>query len=426
MDREVKRIHSAGKATSAKVYQQFFRVELDSNADTCCVGEGVMIVNATDRYVTATPFVKSLGTIKKVPIVTAAVAYDDPRSGKVVVLVIHQALYFPEMQRCLLCPMQLRLNDVVINERPKFLTSHPTEQDHAIVVEDLLICLSIKKVASYFDARTPTKKEYDECDRIELTYPFPEWCPHDPKFAEEEANRTDDDGCVRSVRNNRNVSQVTHDEGDLLTGFNGWEAVGDEQSSISGINSHKFKLTSDVLVKNWGIGKALAERTIEATTQLRVRTVANPSVERRWPTGDRPLRYRRLDHPVYHDTMYSKVKSLRGNTCCEIYVTSFGWSRVFPMKTESEVHETLDLFLGRYGVPETLISDGAKAYIGGEFKKKAKQAGIFCKLTDPYSPWQNCAESEIREVKRLVTRWQVRSKSPRRLWDHAVELASVV
>ena len=148
MDREVNRISSTGKGSNAEVNQQFFRVELDSNADTCCVGDGVMIVNATDRYVTATPFVKSLGSIKKVPIVTAAVAYDDPRSGKVVVLIIHQALYFSEMQRCLLCPMQLRLNDVVINERPKFLTMHPTELDHAIVVDDLLICLSLNKVVS--------------------------------------------------------------------------------------------------------------------------------------------------------------------------------------------------------------------------------------------------------------------------------------
>jgi transposase InsO family protein len=64
----------------------------------------------------------------------------------------------------------------------------------------------------------------------------------------------------------------------------------------------------------------------------------------------------------------------------------------------------LDLFLGRYGVPEALISDGAKAYTGGEFRKKAKQAGIICKLTDPYSPLQNRSESEIREVKRLATR----------------------
>ena len=123
--------------------------------------------------------------------------------------------------------------------------------------------------------------------------------------------------------------------------------------------------------------------------------------------------------------MCSKVKSICVNTCCEVYVTSFGWSRVFPMKKESDVHESLDLFLSRYGVPELLISDGAKAYVGGEFKKKAKQAGIFCKLTDPYSPWQNSAESEIREIKRLVARWHVRSRSSRRLWDHAVELASI-
>jgi hypothetical protein len=65
----------------------------------------------------------------------------------------------------------------------------------------------------------------------------------------------------------------------------------------------------------------------------------------------------------------------------------FGWSRSFPVQKESEVNETLDLFLSRYGVPESLISDGAKAHTGDEYCKKAKQAGIFCKVTDPYSPW---------------------------------------
>jgi hypothetical protein len=118
-----------------------------------------MIVNATDRYVNASPFVKSLGTIKRVPIVSAAVAYDDPRSGKVFILIIHQALHFPEMKRCLLCPMQVRLNNVVINERPKFLTTNPTEKDHTIVANDLL---KVNNVASYFEARTPTKKDVKE------------------------------------------------------------------------------------------------------------------------------------------------------------------------------------------------------------------------------------------------------------------------
>ena len=138
----------------------------------------------------------------------------------------------------------------------------------------------------------------------------------------------------------------------------------------------------------------------------------HPNVERRWPTGDRPLRYRKLDHAVYHDNLKANVPSLRGNKCSEIYATDFGWSRNFPLKKESDVHESLDLFLSRYGIPEALISDGANAYTGGNFKAKAKEAGIFCKLTDPYSPWQNRAEGEIREVKRLAGRWMVRSGSP--------------
>ena len=394
-----------------------FRVELDSNADTCCVGGGVMIINETDRFVSASGFASSLGTIKKVPIVSAAIAYDDPRSGDVYILILHQALHFPELSRCLLCPMQLRLNDVVVNERPKFLTHKPTEDDHALRVEELLIPLDIHKVASYFSGRKPTKKEYEECTRIELTYPYPEWAPHDPIYAEEESKCKDDEGYVTDFRRVESLNTV-FDENEFITRIN--------ELSISSVSSEKFKLTPDVLCQNWGIGRVIAERTMNATTQLRVRTVSHPTVERRWPTGDRPLRYRRLNHNVFHDTFHSTVPSLRGYKCCEIYATDFGWSRVFPMKKESDVHETLDLFLNRYGIPEALISDGAKSYIGGDFKKKARQAGVFCKLTDPYSPWQNRAESEIREVKRLATRWQIKSKSPRRLWDHAVELASIV
>jgi hypothetical protein len=155
-----------------------FRLQLDSNADTCCVGGGVMIINQTDRQVGVTPFIKSLGSVQKVPIITAAIAYDDPRSGKVYILVIHQALNFPEMKQCLLCPMQMRLNDVVLNERTKFLTTHPTDSDHAIILEDLTISLDIFNVASFFHGRTPTRKEYDECKRIALTYPSPEWSPN--------------------------------------------------------------------------------------------------------------------------------------------------------------------------------------------------------------------------------------------------------
>jgi hypothetical protein len=71
-----------------------FRVELDSNADTYFVGGGVMVVSKTDCQISVTPFIKSFGTLQKVPIITAAIAYDDPKAGKVFTLIIHQALFF--------------------------------------------------------------------------------------------------------------------------------------------------------------------------------------------------------------------------------------------------------------------------------------------------------------------------------------------
>ena len=136
----------------------WFRMELDSHADTCCVGRGVMIVNETHRMVNVTPFLQSLGTVSQVPIVSAAVAYDDPRSGEVFILIFHQVLYFKNMNHCLICPMQLRLNDVVINEQPKFLVDRPNEKDHAIIAENLLIPLELNGVTSFFPARKPTRR----------------------------------------------------------------------------------------------------------------------------------------------------------------------------------------------------------------------------------------------------------------------------
>ena len=79
----------------------WFKVELDSHADTCCVGGDVIVVNETLKTVKVSPFLQSLGTVNKVPIVSAAMAYDDPRSGKVFILIVHQALHFKELKHCL-------------------------------------------------------------------------------------------------------------------------------------------------------------------------------------------------------------------------------------------------------------------------------------------------------------------------------------
>jgi hypothetical protein len=83
--------------------------------------------------------------------------------------------------------MQMRLNDVVLDERPKFLTKHATDKDHALVQVDLTIALEIHKLSSFFHWRTPTQGDYNKCDRIELTCSFPEWSPITKLYDEEES-----------------------------------------------------------------------------------------------------------------------------------------------------------------------------------------------------------------------------------------------
>ena len=259
-----------------------FRVDLDSHADTCCVGNGVLIVNQTERTVRVTPFLKSLGSVNKVPIVTAAIAYDDPKTGEVFVLVVHQAMHFSEMNNCLLSPMQLRLNDVKVNERPKFLMAKPTEKDHAIIAGELLIPLDLHGITSFFHGRRPTMKEYEECERIELTYPDPQWSPHDGVYAEEEALQQDLDGTDRV--NYRRIWAIHDEENferDLSEGLR-VASLTSQDLEIAALSSDnpRYKLTPEALSKTWGVGITVATRTLEATTQRAVRTVVNPSVER--------------------------------------------------------------------------------------------------------------------------------------------------
>ena len=80
---------------------------------------------------------KSKGTFAiNLKTVSGALAYDNPTSGKTVIIVIHQAIYVPTMDYNLICQMQVRMNDVKLDDKPKFLTEDPTNESHAISCED--------------------------------------------------------------------------------------------------------------------------------------------------------------------------------------------------------------------------------------------------------------------------------------------------
>jgi hypothetical protein len=184
-------------AAVATPAEDLFRFNLDSHTDSCHVGNGVWLWIKTEQV---TPFLKSFGSVHKVPIVTGAITYDHPKTGEMSILLVHQDLQFPEMNNCLLSPMQLWLNDVEVNKLPTLLTVAPTSKDYAITADELLILLELHSLTSFFNGRKPTMKEYEECARTKLMYPHPHWSQHDEMFAEEEALQNKFDDEPRSIR----------------------------------------------------------------------------------------------------------------------------------------------------------------------------------------------------------------------------------
>lgn len=145
---------------------------------------------------------------KPYSIVSAAVAYDDPETGEAHILVINQAISMPHIAHNLLCPMQMRLNDVEVNDKPKFLERTPTDKSHAIVVkngygDEVVIPLKLKGVTSYFETRKPTKWEYQQAEAngelIHLTNADLPWDPHCDEYSSQEDALLDHNGKLKEI-----------------------------------------------------------------------------------------------------------------------------------------------------------------------------------------------------------------------------------
>ena len=73
-----------------------------------------------------------------------------------------------------------------------------------------------------------------------------------------------------------------------------------------------------------------------------------------------------------------------------------------------------------------MIMDGSKEQNLGDFARKLRDAGCHRKQIDPHSPWMNLCEGEICELKRGSTRKILKRNVPKKLWDHCLELESII
>jgi hypothetical protein len=114
----VRRIISQQQSTnSTNANPSTCSAELDSHADTCGVGNTTYVLEYSNRTVDVGAFSQHFQALEDIPIVKAAVAYDDPLTGETFILIIGQALYFGDkVQDIHLNSNQLCANGMIVDD----------------------------------------------------------------------------------------------------------------------------------------------------------------------------------------------------------------------------------------------------------------------------------------------------------------------
>ncbi len=148
---------------------------------------------------------ESLGS-KTYQTVSSVVAYNDPaQTGGMLHLIINQAIHIPHLDHHLLCPMQCRVNDVIINNLPKFLAADPTDQTHALTLTNpnnplqlVILPLILKGVTLVLNVRSKTINEFNSHDhmRLHLTSETLTWDPMTDLYEKQENAMMDYSGNI--------------------------------------------------------------------------------------------------------------------------------------------------------------------------------------------------------------------------------------
>ena len=97
------------------------------------------------------------------------------------------------------------------------------------------------------------------------------------------------------------------------------------------------------------------------------------------------------------------------------------------MKSKADAWNPLNDFCTQYGVPNPLVSDNAgQETESHDWKQVIKKFLIEQRTTEPHSPWQDKAESEIKELKKHHRRTMNLRRVPEVLWDYSMEYASSI
>ena len=145
-------------------------------------------------------------------------------------------------------------------------------------------------------------------------------------------------------------------------------------SAILSLTTSKQRdvLTPAELSRRWNITHDAAKSTLASTTRRLLRSSSAPTLDQRFSTNDKMLRYKRITVPIFTDTFFATSTlgpSLRNFKMVQLFVTDFGFTACQLMKTKSEVPLAFKQFFKKWGAPDVMVMDSAPEQISGESRR---------------------------------------------------------
>jgi len=298
------------------------RTVSNSHADTTTTGANFLLVAETELTCTVRPFSDAYEEMKSIPIVTAATAYDEIKTGTTIILVFHQTLWFGQaLMTSLICPQQVRsyglsfCDDPYDPNRQIGIHDHETETFIPFTVENSMVGVT---------TRRPTLTEYETCRHVIMTSDQP-WDPSSQRLPHNHPRQisTITSRAQRLFDYPSEFELVMNSCSTALTdtSLSSQLIPPSEISSITSKTRHT-KITAEELARKFKIGLETARKTLQATTQLGMRSSIHPIVRRYRTDLVRGLEARRIPDKWYTDTFFSRVKSISGHTCGQLFTNT--------------------------------------------------------------------------------------------------------
>ena len=343
---------------------------VDTGADTCVLGPAFKIISSTDRKVDMVGAQSDM--VREDLVIGSGVTLATLENGKHVILRFNESLINNKEGKSIIGVNQVRHYQHEINERAKIYGG----LQNIVTLDEDVIPLVFHQSMTWLNISYPTDEDLTKYPIIEMTSDVP-WDP--------------------SQSGERPIAPMTKKKPPDLQQFRrclGWKP------------------------------EKVIKKTIEGTTQYASSTMRIP-MRQRFKARNRSLFVRRLRETVATDTFFSSETGLYGEQCAQLYVGKTSkLTEVFGMTTKSQMPETLQDFIRKWGAPDALLSDNAQEQTSRTVKRILREYGIMAMYTEPHHPNQNPAERRIQDVKKMSNVIMDRTDSPADLWYLSVEYSA--